>query len=291
VNEEEAELIDFFTEMKELGEPSATRFVLDRTGGLLTRDNNDNDVDVACLPPSWSKMNLCQRYTVSQGWDASADSIGIVTKIARIGEEQKRLCSWFVFPKLRVRRRIEDICSQCCLFQNTYKYRKRPSRNNNQMNSDNNNLLDESDEEEDEDNEEVPSSAPNPAAPEDDGEDGNGEDGNGDNGNGEERNDNSNDVDGDDVEEDDDVDPEILANEKKITKAAKHVTMAHAMRVLFRSFVAQANADCASKDPEPSSMLTLLVADCCQKLELPAFFSQQPGDTSFATFRKLLRNC
>jgi hypothetical protein len=284
VNEEEAELIDFFTEMKELGEPSATRFVLDRTGGLSTRDN---DVEVAYLPPSWSKMNLYQRYAVSRGWDASTDSIGIVTKIARIGEEQKRLCSWFVFyyywkmnfPKLRVRRRIEDICSQCYIFQNTYKYRKRPCcRNNNQMNSDDNNLLDESDESEDEDDEEVPSSAPNPpAALEDKSDNGNGDGGNGDDGNV-----NNDDVDGDDVEDDDvSVDPDILANEEKIIKAAKHVTMAHAMRVLFRSFMVQANADCVSKDIEPSAMLTLLVADYCQKLELPAFFSQQPGDTYY----------
>ena len=54
-NGEEAELIDFLMEIKELGEPSATRFVLDKTWGLST---HDNDVDVSYLPPSWSKMNL-----------------------------------------------------------------------------------------------------------------------------------------------------------------------------------------------------------------------------------------
>jgi hypothetical protein len=97
------------------------------------------------------------------------------------------------------------------------------------MNSDNNNLLDKSDEEdEDENDDEVP--APNPAAAPDvvDWDDN---------------------VDGDDVGNDDvSTDPEIPANEEKITKAAKHVTMAHAARVLFLSFVTQANADCAFED-------------------------------------------
>ena len=281
-NEEEAELIDFFEEIKEFGEPSATRFVLDRTGGLSTRDN---DVDVTYLPPSWSKMNLYQRYAVTRGWDASTDSIGIVTKMARIGEEQKRLCSWFVFfyywkrnfPKLRVRKRIEDICSQCYIFQNTYKYRTRagPCRNNNQQtNDDNDNPLNESDDDEDDDD-----------------------------------NDNDDDddddnavsrvvprgpttADGDDVtdvallvddDDDDDlsVDPEVLANEEKIKKAARHVTMAHAMRVLFRAYLNMAHSDSVSNAIEPCQKLTLLVCDYCQKLELPAFFSQQPGDTYY----------
>jgi hypothetical protein len=266
-NEEEAELVDFFLEIKELGEPSATRFVLDKTGGMSTRDN---DVDITYLPPCWSKMNLYQRYAVSRGWDASTNSIGVVSKIARIGEEQKRLCSWFVFyyywksnfPKLRVRRRIEDICSQCYIFQNTYKYRKRPCRNN-QTNSDNSNPPNESDDSDDSDDDHddhIPTSLVARGPPVDD-----------------------------DSDDDLSVDPEVLANEEKIVTAAKHVTMAHAMRVLFRSFMKQAHEEFVSNDIEPSEMLTLLVADYCQKLELPAFFSQQPGDTYYLS--PLAVNC
>jgi hypothetical protein len=240
-------LTDFFLEINELGEPSATRFVLEKTGGLSTRD----DVDITYLPPSWSKRNVYQRYAASRGWDATTNSIGIVTKIARVGEEQKRLCSWFVFyyywkshfPKMRVRKRIEDICSQCYIFQNTYKYCKRPSScRNNQLSDDKSDT---------DDDDHVPSRLDPPRAPPHD-------------------------------NDDDSVDAEVLANEEKIVKAAKHVTMAHAMRALFRSHMAQANLDFASNDiVEPSEMLTLLVADYCQKLELPAFFSQQPGDTYY----------
>jgi hypothetical protein len=215
--EEEADLIDYFMEIKDLGEPSATRFVAEKIGELSTRDN---DVDVTYLPPSWSKRNLYQRYAVSRGWDATTNNIGDVIKSARVGEEQKRLCSWAAFyyywksnfPKLRVRRRIEDICSQCYIFQNTYKYRR-----NKQTSGDNNNPPNESDEsDEDDDN-----LAPDVTVADDDA----------------------------------DVDPEVLANEEKIVKAAKHVTMAHAMRVLFRLYMKMATAN----DIEQS--FTLLVAD------------------------------
>jgi hypothetical protein len=260
--EEEAELIEFFEEVKALGEPSATRFVLEKTGELSTRDN---DEEMTYLPPCWSKRNLYQRYAGSRGWDCCTNNIGTMTKTARVGEEQKRLCSWFVFhcywkrnfPKLRVRRPIEDICSQCYIFQNTYKFQKRPGRNN-QTNGDNNNPPNESD---DGDNSEDDmfnlTSSLNPAVPPD------------------------SDDESDDEDDEEDVDPEILANELKIKKAAKHVTMAHAMRGLFRWFMKQASSDFVSNDVEASAKLILLVCDYCQKLELPAFFSQQPGDTYY----------
>jgi hypothetical protein len=38
--EEEVHLIDFFTEIKEFTEPSATRFVLEKTGEQLTRNDD-----------------------------------------------------------------------------------------------------------------------------------------------------------------------------------------------------------------------------------------------------------
>jgi hypothetical protein len=56
--EEEAHLIEFFIEIKEFAEPSATRFVVEKTGESLT--HNDDDTELDYPPPSWSRLKLYQ---------------------------------------------------------------------------------------------------------------------------------------------------------------------------------------------------------------------------------------
>jgi hypothetical protein len=50
-------LIEFFNEIKEFTEPSATRFVLEKTGEKSTRND---DTELEYLPPSWLWLKLCQ---------------------------------------------------------------------------------------------------------------------------------------------------------------------------------------------------------------------------------------
>lgn len=119
--EEEVHLIEFFTEIKEFTEPSATRFVLQKT---REKSSRNDDTELEYLPPSWSRLKLYQRYAHSRGWNAITNNIGAVENIPRVDEPQLHLCSWPTFfhywktnyPKLRVRRPIKDICSMCYVF-------------------------------------------------------------------------------------------------------------------------------------------------------------------------------
>jgi hypothetical protein len=284
--EEEVHLIHFFLEIKSFAEPSATRFVLDKTGEKSTRND---DTELEYLPPSWSRLKLYQRYAATRGWDATTNNVGAVDLSPRPDEPQLHLCSWPSFfyywktnyPKLRVRKPIEDICSMCYIFQNTHKYGKRKQ------------LAAPTDDRSDE--------------PNDDSDDNNHED-----------DEEIDDVvsllvdrskslgesvhDGDEIDDEEDaVDPEVLVDvdpadierEAKILAAAKHVVMARAQRKLFQTAMKQAREDSLSKDTsniiEQSQRSHVFVGDYCQKLELPSFCSQQPGDTYYLS--PLTVNC
>jgi hypothetical protein len=122
-DEEEAYLIEFFVDIKEFAEPSAT--------GEKSTHNDDTELEY--LPTSWSRLKLYQRYACTRGWDAATDNIGSTVLAPRAGEVQLRLCSWPSFfyywktnyPKLRVSKPIEDIYIMSYIFQNTHKYAKR----------------------------------------------------------------------------------------------------------------------------------------------------------------------
>ena len=290
-DKEEAHLITFFVEIKEFAEPSATRFVLEKTG---EKTNRNVDTELEYLPPSWSRMKLYQRYACTRGWDVRTNNIGAMNSFPRAGEMQLHLCSWPTFfycwktnyPKLRVRKPIEDICSMCYIFQNTHKYKQLSEKQNSENN---NNRRDEND-----------------VSDEDSGDDDSGDD---------DSDDDSiipllvdrsksvgdsliDDVDhvAEDLEDvDPDVDPAIMENEAKILAAAKHVVMARAQRKLFQQAMKQAREDsAASKDTndvpiQQSQRSRVFVGDYCQKLELPSFCSQQPGDTFYLS--PLTVNC
>jgi hypothetical protein len=92
-----------------------------------------------------------------------------------------------------------------------------------------------------------------------------------------------------------DVDQDTIEREAKILRAAKHVVMARAQRKLFQQEMKQAREDSASsKDTsddviQQSQKSHVFVGDYCQKLELPSFCSQQPGDTYYLS--PLTVNC
>jgi hypothetical protein len=290
--EEEAHLIEFFVEVKEFAEPSATRFVLEKTGESSTRND---DTELEYLPPSLSRMKLYQRYASTRGWNANTNNIGIIEPSPRVGEPQLHLCSWPSFfyywkknfPKLRVRKPIEDICSMCYIFQNTHKYSKRksttpPPHNSENQNSDNSNnpqAENESDDDDDDDDSIIPFLVDRSRSIGETIDDGANED--------------------EDVVVDPDVvadvDQDTIEREAKILRAAKHVVMARAQRKLFQQEMKQAREDSASsKDTsddviQQSQKSHVFVGDYCQKLELPSFCSQQPGDTYYLS--PLTVNC
>ncbi len=68
-------MIDFFVKIKEFAEPSATRFVLEKTGESSTRND---DTELEYLPPSLSRMKLYQQYASTCGWDANTNNIGTI---------------------------------------------------------------------------------------------------------------------------------------------------------------------------------------------------------------------
>jgi hypothetical protein len=71
-------VIEFFREIKEFTELSATRFVLEKTGEKLTRNDY---TELEYLPPSWLQLKLYQRYACSCGWNATTNNIGAVDPI------------------------------------------------------------------------------------------------------------------------------------------------------------------------------------------------------------------
>jgi hypothetical protein len=108
--------------------------------------------------------------------------------------------------------------------------------------------------------------------------------------------------DGDEIDDEEDaVDPEVLVDvepadaerKAKMLAAAKHVIMARAQRKLFQTAMKQAREDSLSEDAsnvtEQFQRSHVFVGDCCQKLELPSFCSQQPGDT--CCLSPLIVNC
>jgi hypothetical protein len=86
-----------------------------------------------------------------------------------------------------------------------------------------------------------------------------------------------------------DVEPEDIEREAKILQAAKHVVMARAQQKLFQQEIKQARLDSANEIIEQSRQSHVFVGDYCQKLELPSFCSQQPGDTYYLS--PLTVNC
>lgn len=135
-DELETALYMFLSEMEELAEPTAMRFVRDQTGQLDSRDEDD---DVLYLAPSYSKRSLYHRFCYERGWIMSTTSKGTTKKSLREDQdwventenEPSKICHWRSFwkfwqqsfPKLRVRKPSADVCGDCHKFFNRIKYK------------------------------------------------------------------------------------------------------------------------------------------------------------------------
>ena len=126
-----ASLHAFFQGLKAHACPRATRFVRTESGFEL----RDNDEEVMDLPTSWTKRAVFARWLDECGWSIVTDAIGRTTISEKEGVAAATrilYCSWasFIgvwksdFAYLLIPKSREDICGDCFIFMNAYKYKK-----------------------------------------------------------------------------------------------------------------------------------------------------------------------
>ena len=140
----ESEVLNFLMEVAhEDGESQATRFVREMTGIGI---RNEEKFGVT-LPPYHTKRKLYQKYCWENGWHVKSANNGEYPKLRDFpkrpnddemgplalwpsGNMCYPVCSFFTFrrlwknnfPLLKIRPPSEDICLQCHVFKNQFKY-------------------------------------------------------------------------------------------------------------------------------------------------------------------------
>mgnify|MGYP005848044159 CR=1 FL=1 len=128
-------LHEFFQTIKEFAFPRATQFVRSITNqGKVSIELRDKEEDLLELPSCYSKRSLYNRLVHNCGWKHRTDALGreVVEPISNDTEDNPPIpCpSWYKFwtfwnesyPQLILTRPREDICSECYIFANQYKY-------------------------------------------------------------------------------------------------------------------------------------------------------------------------
>ena len=125
---------DFFEEMKDMSSPRATRVVREEVGLGL----RDDEIDLLELPSSFTKRSLYYKFCHSRGWIIKLENDrGKLKKITLEAAEQKFIPSWFSFlqfwndkyPKLVVSKAREDVCGECYIYANAFRYRATQAAN------------------------------------------------------------------------------------------------------------------------------------------------------------------
>jgi hypothetical protein len=307
-------LVEHFEELRKEAGPIATRFVREKTGETTTRDDNEK---LECLTPDFSKRQCYYKYCRSRGVKVSANNKGNlnverppIDDAGEGGESSSSLSipSWGAYqafwkkeyPNLRVSRPVEDICSYCYTFQNSFRYKKRSEEEGVAVS--NHNCADDDDDDDDDgphaevlltdaaaavSSSAVPHCLPTTTSEDissmmssrsDEDEATNGEE--------------EDHVIQQEEEvlvvpavvlvEEEDVDDEVLQREKMIDDAVKHVKMARAQRLLVNEKAAKAKEDCLAKTIHSERTHTFIV-DYGQNMTLPWFGTSQPGDTYYYT--------
>lgn len=308
------DLTSFFTELEKMGETRATRTVEEMVGGeVVGHGNRDNDENNVFLPITFGYRPCFSRYMEGIGWKVIGQDNGNYT-VERIDETVPELkyvsLSAFYriwhrdYPHIKVSRPIEDICDQCFIFSQRYKFlssRKRKYDDADVADPDNdspsslgiNSTLDatlfckevetettepeclgfEPDASDDTpsttekptaDAESTPANQPTPGKPADQPSPE------------EPTAETQNGV----LTEEDLVDEETVEREEMLLRAALHVRMAKKQRELYRSVVAKAVDHAKQNIPHKDRSYTFVV-DYGQNMELPVFNKQQPGCTYY----------
>lgn len=255
------ELHLFFADIEQHAEPTAMRFVRERTGTMHERDTKE----LKWLPPYFSKRSLYRRYCYEQGWVVSTNSVGSPNKTKEreddvwIGKSQETrdICSWKTFLRfwannyatLVVGKPSEDICNACHKYCNLLKYSKRDI------------TPPDEDCDVDSDDEAEPSAV-------------------------------ATNKDKDSYTDENNgcvliVPPDVQANEAIILEAQRHVNDAKVMREYANEKMKEAKESRAVDNW--STAKDCLVADYCQNMALPHQGMTQPGDTYY--FSPLTVNC
>ena len=122
------DLDKFFEVMELLSEPQSTRIVRHATGCSL-RDDLEG---VTYLPTHMSKRGLYTRFCNERGWELERHKKGDYNATV-VNDDFLPICSWYKFrsfwkqhyPKLRIGRSSEDVCTACHIFHNKMKYKMR----------------------------------------------------------------------------------------------------------------------------------------------------------------------
>jgi hypothetical protein len=117
------------------------------------------------LPSNFTYRSLYEQYCYGRGWLAKADNKGRYPHLGDYNKRKKDDClfeeedmvteevvSWWSFrciwktdvPKIRIRALCNDVCGECTIIRNAFRYREMRQRNNELSDSNN------SDEDEDE---------------------------------------------------------------------------------------------------------------------------------------------
>lgn len=259
------ELHLFFAHIEDHAEPTAMRFIREKTGTTHERDTKD----IKWLPPYFSKRSLYRRYCFEQGWVTSTDCKGSPNKKTErkddpwtlLQQERGDVCSWKTFlhfwrnnySYIAVGKPSEDVCNACHKYCNQLKY------NNMKAKEDSNDAEGDSDDEDfnedelnDRDSEDKPTEKPS-----------------------------------DTPFSVLTVPPDVESTEEIIMNAEQHVKDAKAMREYANMKMKKAR-ESKGRD-EWSSSKDCLVADYCQNMALPHQGMTQPGETYY--FSPLTINC
>jgi hypothetical protein len=90
------DLFVFFEGLKELAQPTSTRFVREHVGTGL----RDDKVHLLELPSSWSKRGLYNRFCDERGWIVETTHRGTIKTTKKIEvDKNKPICYWRTFQR------------------------------------------------------------------------------------------------------------------------------------------------------------------------------------------------
>jgi hypothetical protein len=253
-------LSQFFENLKEEALPFATRIVRDESG----TNTRDDDPDEIAIPPHLTKHKCYSWWCYERGWKvkkfSSAQTIYTKTADYEVRDDwpdndPKKICTWPTFrsfwqkhfPKLVVRGKGSDTCTDCLVLRNQFRTRAARLERTNMFEQRRGTNDDEREGDVIDNNDEEQSSA--------------------------DENDNNQNM---------DLERELELTTEVLTKAKLHVKSYVIQRDYKKTIVANARNDITY---QLSSVFRrkVFTIDMGQNLSLPSFESEQPGDTYYLT--------
>ena len=121
----------FFNEMSLLAAPRATRMVRMETGKM--NETEDNDKDLVELPTNWTCRRLFGKWIETRGWKIKTNNqkgnMEFIDLPEWEGEKKTKcgingFCSFWKknYPKLILPKPRQDICNECFILANSFRY-------------------------------------------------------------------------------------------------------------------------------------------------------------------------